>query len=96
MKDYFIERSGVDAEAFNYAYATLGAQRNLKIIGIFARLCIRDAKPHYVDLIPRVWAHLERDLAHPKLAVLKDWVVHNVPKPTPEILTGIKEAHNAS
>ena len=95
MKDYFVEKSGVDKEAFNYAYATLGAQRNLKIIGIFARLCVRDAKPQYIDLIPRVWAHLERDLAHPLLANLKDWVEHNIPKPTPDVLARIKEAKYA-
>jgi aminoglycoside/choline kinase family phosphotransferase len=96
MKGYFIKKSGIDEEDFNYAYSALGAQRNLKIIGIFARLCVRDAKPHYVDLIPRVWAHLERDLSHPQLADLMDWVEHNIPKPTPDILTCIKEAHNAA
>ena len=47
--------------------ATLGAQRNLRILGVFARLCLRDGKPHYIDLMPRVWADLERNLAHPAL-----------------------------
>lgn len=94
MKDYFIEKSGANEEVFNYAYATLGAQRNLKIIGIFARLCVRDNKPQYIDLIPRVWAHLERDLAHPELSDLKDWVQINIPKPTPDNLARIKEAQN--
>jgi aminoglycoside/choline kinase family phosphotransferase len=92
MKHYFIKQSGVDDTAFNADYATLGAQRNLKIIGIFARLCIRDKKPHYVDMIPRVWAHLQRDLSHPKLAGLKAWVDRNMPAPSPEILARIKEA----
>jgi aminoglycoside/choline kinase family phosphotransferase len=96
MKNYFIEKSGMDKTSFNYAYAALGAQRNLKIIGIFARLCVRDGKPQYIDLIPRVWAHLERDLTHPELSDLKDWVAHNLPKPTPEILMRIKEAKNVS
>jgi hypothetical protein len=96
MKDYFIKKSKVSKDAFNYAYAALGAQRNLKIIGIFARLCVRDAKPHYVDLIPRVWAHLQNDLSHPDLASLKNWVAINLPEPTPDVLTGIKEAQNAA
>lgn len=96
MKSYFIEKSDADDESFNYAYATLGAQRNLKIIGIFARLCLRDGKPQYIDLIPRVWAHLQRDLSHPKLANLKEWVDNNVPSPTPDTLHRIKEAQNAA
>ncbi len=96
MKAYFIQNSDVDPEHFNYAYATIGAQRNLKIIGIFARLCVRDTKPQYVDLIPRVWAHLQHDLSHPNLKSLKNWVDTNVPEPTPQILTKIKEARNAA
>ncbi|KAB7614620.1 phosphotransferase [Amylibacter sp. SFDW26] len=96
MKCYFIKQSGANADAFNYAYAAIGAQRNLKIIGIFARLCVRDGKPHYVDLIPRVWDHLQHDLAHPELADLKAWVAAHIPTPTPEILSQIKEAAHAA
>lgn len=96
MKNYFIKTASFNPNAFNYAYATIGAQRNLKIIGIFARLCVRDAKPHYVDLIPRVWAHLQHDLEHPALAGLKNWVDHNLPEPSPTILTRIKDAAHAA
>lgn len=96
MKDYFIDKSGADKLAFNYAYAAIGAQRNLKIIGIFSRLCVRDAKPHYIDMIPRVWAHLQHDLSHPKLIGLKNWVDENLPVPTSEILTRIKGTANAT
>ena len=59
--------------------AMLAAQRNLKIVGIFARLRLRDGKPRYLDLIPRVWAHLQRDLAHPALAPVKAWFDREVP-----------------
>jgi aminoglycoside/choline kinase family phosphotransferase len=62
-----------DEPAFRYAYAALGAQRNTKILGIFARLWKRDAKPHYLRHIPRIWRYLERDLAHPDLAALERW-----------------------
>ena len=64
---------GVDADAFDAAYAMLGAQRNCKIVGIFTRLWRRDGKPAYLDHLPRVWAHLARDLAHPTLAPLRAW-----------------------
>jgi len=57
-----------DEGAFRRDYAILGAQRNAKILGIFARLINRDKKPRYQDFIPRVEAHFRGDLAHPDLA----------------------------
>jgi hypothetical protein len=62
-----------DKDAFRFAYAALGAQRNTKILGIFARLWKRDGKPNYLRHIPRIWRYLERDLAHPDLATLARW-----------------------
>ena len=64
---------------FRADYARLGAQRNAKIVGIFARLWQRDGKPRYLPMIPRVWAALERDLAHPALAPVAAWFDENVP-----------------
>ncbi|WP_420141866.1 aminoglycoside phosphotransferase family protein [Sphingomonas sp.] len=61
------------------AYAVLGAQRNAKILGIFTRLWKRDGKPRYLAYQPRVWAYLERDLAHPALAPVRAWFDANVP-----------------
>jgi aminoglycoside/choline kinase family phosphotransferase len=52
-------------------YATLGAQRNSKILGIFARLAKRDGKRGYLAHIPRVARYIERDLAHPGLERLR-------------------------
>jgi aminoglycoside/choline kinase family phosphotransferase len=60
-------------------YARLGAQRNAKIVGIFVRLWKRDGKPRYLAMIPRVWAALERDLAHPALEPVARWFDANVP-----------------
>lgn len=86
---YLSERPDIDADSFCAAYSALGAQRNLKIIGIFARLALRDHKPHYLDLIPRVWGHLQRDLSHPDLVALKEWVATTAPAPTTEVLARI-------
>jgi aminoglycoside/choline kinase family phosphotransferase len=61
------------------AYALLGAQRNTKILGIFTRLWKRDGKPRYLAFQPRMWAYLERDLAHPALAPVKAWFDAHVP-----------------
>lgn len=72
-------RGHPDPETFVADYARLGAQRNAKIVGIFVRLWKRDGKPRYLDMIPRVWAQLERDLAHPALAPVAAWFAANVP-----------------
>lgn len=64
---------GFDPNAFQFAYAALGVQRNTKILGIFARLAMRDGKPSYLRHIPRLWGYLERGLAHPDLAAMRAW-----------------------
>ena len=78
MLEYY--RTAIDANAdFDLHYALLGAQRNTKIIGIFTRLWKRDGKERYLSFLPRMWGYLERDLAHPGLADLKDWFDENIP-----------------
>lgn len=42
-----------DAETFQVDLDWMGLQRHLKVIGIFARICYRDGKPHYLDDVPR-------------------------------------------
>lgn len=68
-----------DRDAFAFAYAALGVQRNTKILGIFARLAHRDLKPAYLRHIPRIWRYLERGLAHPELASLRAWYDTHLP-----------------
>lgn len=73
-------RSRIDCDQdFLADYAALGAQRNAKIVGIFARLWKRDGKPRYLPMIPRVWEAMERDLQHPALAPMARWFDANVP-----------------
>lgn len=71
---------GFDPLGFAAAYATLGAQRATKILGIFVRLAIRDGKQGYLKHIPRLIAYLDRDLSHPVLAPLRDWYIQAVRK----------------
>ena len=70
---YLAARPELDPAAFGTACAVLGAQRNAKILGLFARLAARDGKRQYLDLQPRVRAHLARALRHPALAPLAAW-----------------------
>ena len=64
---------------FRAEMAVMAAQRNAKIVGIFARLYKRDGKRRYLSYLPRVWAHLENDLAHPALAALRSWYDRTIP-----------------
>ena len=50
-----------------------------KILGIFARLDMRDGKPQYLRHMPRVWNYLQRSLAHPTLGMLSAWYREHVP-----------------
>ena len=79
MLGHYCEAAGISGDDFLADYARLGAQRNAKIVGIFTRLDRRDGKPKYLELIPRVWAALERDLAHPALAPVARWFDANIP-----------------
>ena len=63
----------LDEERFRAEMAVMAAQRNTKIVGIFARLFLRDGKRRYLDYMPRVWGYLEQDLSHPLLTDLRHW-----------------------
>lgn len=45
-------------ERFYEQAELMGAQRHLKVIGIFARICHRDGKPDYLADVPRFFAYL--------------------------------------
>lgn len=85
----FCTAKGIDPAIFAPAYATLGAQRALRILGIFARLCLKGGKPHYTALIPRVWGQLQRNLAHHALAPLAALCRDLLPEPTPHAIQRI-------
>lgn len=70
----------VDEAGFRHEMAVMAAQRNAKIVGVFARLYKRDGKARYLAYLPRVWATLEHDLAHPALADLRAWYDRVIPK----------------
>lgn len=49
-----------DFHDFYRDYEWMGAQRQLKVLGIFARLCHRDGKDDYLADMPRVLGYLRR------------------------------------
>lgn len=85
-RDHYAALTGADPAAFAAAYALLGAQRNLRIMGVFARLCLAGGKAGYLGYLPRVWGYVQRNLAHPALADLAAVVHRHLPPPTPERL----------
>ena len=86
----FTETTHADTREFARAYAILGAQRNLRILGFFARLSVHFGKPRYVDMIPRVWQHLIDNLAHPDLVDLRDIVLDGFPPPSAAFLNALR------
>jgi tRNA threonylcarbamoyl adenosine modification protein YjeE len=78
----YLAATGAEADGFMPAYAALGAQRALRILGIFARLCLVEGKAGYLGMIPRVWGHLQSDLAWPELAALRNICEQMLPAPT--------------
>ncbi|MCC6303675.1 MAG: phosphotransferase [Rhodobacteraceae bacterium] len=89
MRARYAAAAGLTDKSFAAACAALAAQRNLRILGVFARLAMLHGKPQYVTLIPRVWGHLAADLAHPALAELRAVVAATLPEPDPGRLSRI-------
>ncbi|MDW3223673.1 MAG: phosphotransferase [Paracoccaceae bacterium] len=90
MIDRFLEQNPQDGDQFLSAYAILGTQRNLRILGVFSRLCLKAGKTHYIDLIPRVWGHIQTNLKHPDLHDIARLVNQLLPPPTPDILDRLR------
>lgn len=86
MIERYLTTTGLARHDFETAYAVIGVQRNMRILGIFARLARKMGKPQYLDLLPRVWAHFIRGLDHPVLAPVAADLRMALPEPSPEVL----------
>lgn len=88
MRHYYVEamksaNAGFDAEEFEAAYAVLGAERALRLMGLWPRLLKRDNKPHYMVHMARTQDYLRRNLAHPALSDLARFVDDHFLKDAP-------------
>lgn len=72
--DHYLATYSGCVDKFRRVYHLLGAQRALKIIGIFYRLFLRDDKATYLDYIPHMWDMLARNLDDPALGPLKKFL----------------------
>ncbi|MBR9764438.1 MAG: hypothetical protein GYB53_13150 [Rhodobacteraceae bacterium] len=59
----------------------MGLQRNLRLLGIFTRLALRDGKPRYLAFLPRVWRHVETCLAQLDTPDLTQAIRTDLPAP---------------
>jgi hypothetical protein len=89
---HYLDRTGTPPAPFRRAYALLGAQRSLRILGVFVRLARRDGKPAYLAHLPRVWGYVLRNLSHPGLEDLRKVVLFTVPPPDRMSLAAVPTA----
>jgi len=86
MKDKYLSAfPTIDRDSFHTSWTIMAAQRHVRVIGTFARLKLRDGKPHYLGHMPRLWRYMDNCLLHPALGPLKLWLDENVPLPLRQV-----------
>lgn len=70
----YLEATGGSREAFEERLSVLGAMNLMRIMGIFARLVVRDSKPRYDAFQPRVRALLTQAVGHPAMSEAKSFI----------------------
>jgi aminoglycoside/choline kinase family phosphotransferase len=76
---YLDQAGSIAGPAFAADFHALGALNICRIIGVFARLVVRDGRPKYEAFLPRMWGYLDDCLADPGLAGLRAWLDACVP-----------------
>ena len=66
-------------DKFRQEFDLMGAQRHIKVLGIFSRLWLRDGKPGYLNDIPRTLQHLlEATGEYQNLNRFHQWLLNRV------------------
>ena len=76
---YFIDSTGYDPNQLEKELAFYSVQRNLKILGIFSRLNLRDNKSKYMGYNDNAWKYIESNLNNPTMSDLKVWLKKILP-----------------
>ncbi|MDP3512288.1 MAG: phosphotransferase [Sulfuritalea sp.] len=79
-KKQYVERLQLDDADFDAEFAALGAQRNAKLIGIFARLALAENKPQYLQYTDRVISLFRAHLQHPMMRKVREWTRSEIPE----------------
>jgi len=79
--NYYLKKNpNFNKKNFLEDFNILSIQRNLKIIGIFARLYKRDNKKKYLKLIPYTWKTIEMRMESKLFSELKKIIDNNISK----------------
>ena len=76
---YFIDATGYDSIQLDNEMAFYSVQRNLKILGIFCRLSIRDQKSQYMKFNVNAWQFINNNLKNPIMIDIYKWLKLNLP-----------------
>lgn len=88
--DHYLAATGLGRAEFEASFHVLGAQRNLRILGVFARLATEHGKPRYLDLLPAVWTCLQTELSHPALAPVAQFLDRVLPVPDVDLISRLR------
>jgi aminoglycoside/choline kinase family phosphotransferase len=76
---HFIDATGYDSMQLDNEMAFYSVQRNLKILGIFCRLSIRDQKSQYMKFNDNAWQFINNNLKNPIMIDIYKWLKLNLP-----------------
>lgn len=79
---YVADQTAQPIDQLSLRIRCLAVQRNLRILGVFARLIRVHRKIRYADMLPRVWNYIIDDLDHPALSDLQKLVRDGLPPPS--------------
>ena len=81
VQRYLDARPDLEAAAYWRSHALLGAQRSLKIFGIFTRQALDHGRDLYLPHLARLWRYVDLDLGIADSAgrALGDWLRRHVP-----------------
>ncbi len=81
LNNYFKKLKKTEIKEFINDFEILSVLRNLKIIGIFMRLALRDNKKKYIKMVPYAWQMINyRMRKNREFVNLKLMLKHNFPK----------------
>lgn len=79
LAHYLAARPELDPSEFLADFHALGALNMARILGLFARLVVRDGKTRYGAFMPRLWGYLDRCLHPPAPTGLGAWLARHAP-----------------
>ncbi|MEK6215642.1 MAG: phosphotransferase [Boseongicola sp.] len=91
MIEHYAKRTNGAVEDVTLAVAVLGAQRNLRILGIFARAARRHGKTQHLNSLLRVYEYLSECLSHARFYGRCPDLRIMLPEPTAELIAGLQK-----